>query len=392
MASGSERDVIVVGAGPAGATTATILAQKGYDVLLLDRQDFPRDKTCGDAVPAGAMNALTRLGMGDKIKSARERGLFYPLTQMRLVSPKGNAMVAPFVHEPGSQPSCVAPRLHFDAMIQQHAVDSGAEFRQGDVKEPLMENGRIVGVNARLNGHVETLRARVVVGADGVTSSITRALRPEPAQHEDKHRAVALRAYIDDLEEYPHEVEFYLYDEILPGYAWIFPTGHNTANIGLGMRLDHFRSKKGNLKQMLQAFLEMPDVKSRLKRGGQLHDVAVWQLNFGSQPHLQHVYDGALLVGDAAGFINPLTGGGIHNAIISAQLAAQTVDDALQRADTSRRSMQVYEARVHEAMWSGMRRSYFIQRWLLRFPSLVDLIVTRLKGNSELAKIFLTKL
>ncbi len=125
----------------------------------------------------------------------------------------------------------------------------------------------------------------------------------------DGHRAVALRAYIEDLELYPHEVEFYLYDKILPGYAWVFPAADNMANIGLGMRLDHFRRLKRNLKKMLQDFLEMPAIRERLKHGGVLRDVATWQLNFGSQRNLQHVYDGAVLVGDAAGFINPLTGG-----------------------------------------------------------------------------------
>ena len=385
-------DVIVVGAGPAGATSATVLAQKGYDVLLLDRQTFPRDKTCGDAVPAGAIEILLGLGMEAKIDAAVARGEFYPLQQMRLVSPKGHKLIAQFHQGARGSDSYVAPRLYFDAVIQQHAVDSGATFVQAEVKAPLLENGRVVGVQARVNGRLETLRSRVVVGADGVTSAITRALRPKEAQHVDKHRAVALRAYIEDLEEYPHEVEFYFYDEILPGYAWIFPIGRHKANIGLGMRLDHFRQRKGDLKQMLKRFLEMPEVKRRLKAGGQLRDVATWQLNFGSQKKLQHVYDGALLVGDAAGFINPLTGGGIHNALVSAQIAGETVAGALQSGDASRHAMQAYETRCHAALWDSMRRSFFIQRSLLRFPFLVDFLVRRMQANSALAKIFLTKL
>ena len=120
------------------------------------------------------------------------------------------------------------------------------------VKAPLIEDGRVVGVQAQVNGDVQDIRSKVVVGADGVTSAITRALRPKEKQHVDSHRAVALRAYIHDIEENPHEVEFYLYDEILPGYAWIFPAGKNTANIGLGMRLDVFRSDDYNLKEMLE--------------------------------------------------------------------------------------------------------------------------------------------
>lgn len=392
MGSGSEREVIVVGAGPAGATAATVLALQGHDVLLLDRQEFPRDKACGDGVPTGAIKLLKDLGMGDKIKAAAARGEFYPLNQMRLVSPKGKVLVAEFDKDPDGAKSYVAPRVHFDAAIQQHAVDSGAEFCRADVKEPVIENGRVVGVNARVNGHVETIRSRVVIGADGVTSAITRSLRPSQGQHKDRHRAVALRAYIEDLEEHPHEVEFYLYNEILPGYAWIFPTGEGTANIGLGMRLDYFRDKNKNLKRLLKQFLEMPSIKKRLKNGGELRNIATWQLNFGSQKALQHVYNGAILIGDAAGFINPLTGGGIHNSLVSAKIASETIDRALRRGDTSRESMKVYEERCHNEMWSGMRRSYFIQRWLLRFPFLVDFLVGGLRENSMLARTFLTKL
>ena len=387
-----ERDVIVSGAGPAGATTATILAQKGYDVLLLDRQEFPRDKTCGDAVPAGAIELLWRLGMKDKIERAVDRGEFYPLKGMRLFSPRGYELAAEFNTGKEGSDSYVAPRLYFDATIQRHAVDSGAEFRQAQVKEPIVEDGRVVGVRARDNGSVKEFHAAVVVGADGVTSPITRNLRPSEKQHVDKHRAVALRAYIDDIEEFPHEVEFYLYKNILPGYAWIFPTGKNKANIGLGMRLDHFREKDKNLQEMLQDFLDMPSVKKRLKHGGQLHDVATWQLNFGSQENLQNVYDGAILVGDAAGFINPLTGGGIHNALVSADLAAQTIDEAFTAGDTSRNTMGIYEQRIHDALWESMDRSFFMQRWFLRLPFIVDLLVRLMKENSILAKTFLTKL
>jgi flavin-dependent dehydrogenase len=256
----------------------------------------------------------------------------------------------------------------------------------------MLENGRVVGVKARLGGELEELRAKVVIDAAGVTSPILRAIRPEKNQHVDLHRAVALRAYIEDIEIYPGEVEFFLYNDILPGYAWIFPTGTEQANIGLGMRLDLFRNLKKNLKKMLDEFLQMPDIKKRLKRGGEIRDVAIWQLNFGSQKNLQHVYDGALLVGDAAGFINPLTGGGIHNAIISADLAVQVVHEALQKGDVSRNQMRYYEDLIHEAMWDSMKRSFFMQRTLMRFPFLIDFLVRRMHSNNSFTQAFLEKL
>ena len=107
---------------------------------------------------------------------------------------------------------------------------------------------------------------------------------------------------------------------------------------------------------------------------------------------MQHVYDGAILAGDAAGFINPLTGGGIHNAMISGELAAQTIDEALRAGDVSKSGLQVYEERCHDVLWDNMRRSFNIQRMLLRFPRLVDFLVRRFQENSRLAQTFLTKL
>lgn len=386
-----EYDVIVAGAGPAGSTAAMALAQAGRRVLLLDRETFPRDKTCGDAVPAGAIGILYEYGMQEKIAAAVARGDFYPVTSMRLISPRGYMVHTAFRFAPGGPYSYVCPRIHFDNVLFQHAVDSGAEFRQAQVKDAIVEHGQVVGVTARTDGRTEELRARLVIAADGVTSVIARRLRPPQDKPQKEHRAIALRAYIEDLEEFPQEIEFYLYNEILPGYAWIFPTGPHTANIGLGMRIDKFEAADEKLEAMLTRFLAFPDIRRRLQRGGVLRDVATWQLNFGSQ-RIQHAFDGALLIGDAGGFINPLTGGGIHNALISAQIAAQTADAALTHGDLSRQGLADHDRRCHAALWDNMRRSYNMQRWLLRFPFTIDVLVRLMGGNSRFAQTFLEKL
>lgn len=380
-----EREVIVVGAGPGGATAAMSLAQKGHDVLLLDRHTFPRDKTCGDGIPGGAIDILARLGMREKITQAG----FYPARSMLLVSPSGHDFSAPFKLSAGGSESYIVPRLQFDQVLVQHAVDSGAEFVPGQAMEPLMERGRVTGIRARLNGKIQDIRAQLVIAADGATSVIARALRPD--KQEDMHKAVAIRAYLEDFEEFAHQIEFYLYNGVLPGYAWIFPTGKGQANIGLGMRVDHFRRMKGNLEKMLDNFMGMPDIKKRLKPTTRVHSVMAWQLPFGSQ-RMQRAYEGALLVGDAAGLINPLTGGGIHNAIISGDLAAAAAHDAIQANDITRQRLKQYETLCDEAMWESMRNSFLLQHWLFRFPLLVDFLIKYMGANSRFAQTFLTKL
>jgi geranylgeranyl reductase family protein len=362
------------------------LAQKGYDVLMLDRQPFPRDKICGDGIPAGALDLLYSLGMEEKIRAAN----FYYIDKLRLVSPKGYTMDADLEEAHHKARSAIVPRMQFDVLLQQHAVDSGAEFREAQVKEPIVEDGQVRGVRARLNGSLSEIRAPLVIGADGVTSVVARALRPD--EHEEGHRAVALRAYVEDFEVLPHEVEFYLYDEILPGYAWIFPTAERQANVGLGMRLDLFREHGHNLKRLLERFLEMPEIRKRLRPGATVRDVATWQLNFGSQRNIQRTYDGAMLVGDAAGLINPLTGGGIANAVISSWLAASTAHQAFLKGDFRRDSLRMYDEYCQQRLWPGMRRSFFIQQLMVIIPWAIDWLIKRGQSDNEFAQTFMTKL
>ncbi len=324
--------------------------------------------------------------MGEKLETAFSRGDFYPLAHTQLITPKGQRVRAPLhTSERGYKP-CIATRLLFDALIQQHAIESGAEFRPCKVEKPLLDKGAVIGVKANCNGTLENIGARVVVGADGVNSVIERALRTQ-ARHTDEHRALALRAYIKGIELYPGEVEFYLYREILPGYAWIFPMGDDRANLGLGMRLDHYRKNSLKLKKMVDEFLAMPGIANRLKPGWEISGVAAWPLNFGSQNNLQYSFDGALLAGDAAGFINPLTGGGISRSLVSGRLAAQVVSRSLQAGDTSRSVLGEYEALCRNSLLAGMRRLFYLQKLFLRYPSLVDLAATVFKNNSSVKRL-----
>lgn len=381
-----EREVVVVGAGPSGSTAAMALAQQGHDVLLIDRKAFPRDKTCGDAIPGGAIEILYQLGMKERILAAD----FYPAYRMLLSSPNQYEIVADLHKGPQGGDSCIVPRYKFDAVLYDHAIASGAEFCQTQVKEPIIEDGQVKGVRVKVNGKVEEIRAKVVIGADGVTSVIARSLLDY--KHEDKHRAVALRAYVEDFEVIPHLVEFYLYKGILPGYAWIFPFGDSIANIGLGMRLDKFRKESKSLEDMLDIFMEIPAIKKRSNGRTALKDVATWQLNFGSKWDIQRTFDGAILIGDAAGLINPLTGGGIHNGVISAKLAADVIHNALSKNDFSRDSFISYERACTDKMEKGMKRSYLIQRTLLNMPVVVDWLVRWGSANGELAQTFVDKL
>jgi flavin-dependent dehydrogenase len=157
------------------------------------------------------------------------------------------------------------------------------------------------------------------------------------------------------------------------------------------MRLDKFRNVDKSLEDLVDIFLEMPAVKKRLQRGGELNDTSIWQLNFGSQD-MQRAFDGALLIGDAAGLINPLTGGGIHNGLMSALRATEIIDQAFVKDDFSLAQLGMYDEAVRQDTQANMRKSYFIQRSLLYFPMWVDLLLRFGGSNSSVAKIFIDKL
>ena len=372
-----DADVIVVGAGPAGSTAACILARRGLDVLLLDRKTFPRDKTCGDGFPPGSIEILNTLGLGDKIRAAG----FYPIHGIRLGSPSGRTWETSFQPKRDGAQFYIAPREQLDAIVQGYAVECGARFLQANVRGPLVESGRVVGVRTSVNGSDTEFTSHVVIGADGATSAIGRALRSD-GKRPDKSRSVAVRAYVDGIETLPHRAEFYFYKRLVPGYGWILPLGPDRANIGVVMRVDRLQATreakmpgpKSTLESLLDWFMNSPAVCKRLKPNYDREHVAAWQLANGSHRPEQRAFDGALLVGDAAALVDPLTGEGIRNALLSATLAAGVVMASIKRRDTTYSMLSEYDRLCDAQLVRQLRRSYHIQKWVTLAPWWVDLL------------------
>lgn len=158
------------------------------------------------------------------------------------------------------------------------------------------------------------------------------------------------------------------------------------------MRLDKFRGEENSLQQMLDVFLDIPAIKKRTSSSTSMSNIAQWQLNFGSKWDIPRSFDGAMLIGDAAGLINPLTGGGIHNGIISAKLAATAAHKALLSQDYSKAVFKEFEDACTKSMEKGMKSSFLIQRTLLTMPMIVDLLIRWGSSNGDLAQTFVNKL
>jgi len=286
-------DVVVVGAGPAGSSAALAVLQErpSARVALVDAAAFPRDKTCGDGLAPQAVTLLDMLGVPDVTAG------YAPVDRLRLRTPLGADVLCVPPH-----PAHVVPRMVLDDRIRSAALAAGAVAVRRRVRNVTLHADRIE-LDDRLVG-------RVVVAADGANSALRRALGV-PANPSD-HLAVAVRGYADAPKGVPEQ----LIDTVAdgwPAYAWSFPIGDGTANIGFGkLRSRMTGSGRDELYAPLAALLPGQPAREGTLRAHHL-PLSTWRPR---QP------DGrVLLVGDAASLINPLTGEGIYYSVLSGMLA-----------------------------------------------------------------------
>ncbi len=340
-----DADVIIAGGGPAGASAAARLAAAGVRVLLLDRQRFPRDKVCGDFVGPAALVELNALGV-----AAREGYRDTNVIREAALHLDGEELIHRPLPECDGLPAygrCI-PRQTLDYWVLDAARRAGAAVREGV---------RVTGYDVHPNGVTVAaehgrdplrLRARLLIGADGSSSTGARALRGRPPR--DADRIIAVRAYYEGDGGPEDRADLFFTAESFPGYYWLFPTGGGHANVGLGMVLETMPRADDHLRElMLRLVASDAALNRRLTKGRLLGKVVGWPLTT-YDPSLPIVGDRALLVGDAAGFINPLNGEGIQYALVSGRWAADTAVDALAADDWSEARLAPYAERARREL------------------------------------------
>jgi menaquinone-9 beta-reductase len=333
---GDQADVIVVGAGPAGSTTAYYLAQAGLDVLLLEKSRFPREKVCGDGLTPRGVKALVAMGI-----SVSEQDGWVRNKGLRVVG-AGKRMELPWP-ELSSYPGygLVRPRTDLDQMLARRAQQAGARLLEGvTVTGPVLDDrtGRITGVVAKAaDGDGErTYRARVIVAADGNSSrlSVSMGLR----KRDDRPLGVAVRTYYRSPRHDDDYLESWLDlwdgDRLLPGYGWIFGMGDGTSNVGLGLMNTSAAFGHTDYHGLLHKWLAGMPAEWGFTEENRTQPIrgAALPMGFNRTPHY---YQGLLLVGDAGGMVNPFNGEGIAYAMESGEILARTTAQALARARRS---------------------------------------------------------
>ena len=332
-----EWDVVVVGAGPAGSAAALSALRTRPDarVLLLDRAQFPRDKSCGDGIAPHALDELARLGAAHVLADR------VPVRRLRIVSPGGAEVTTTL-----ARPDVVVPRTLFDARLAEAAVARGAVLRRRTVRR----------VEVRRDGVLldRDLHARAVVGADGANGVVRRQVG-QPKQPAAA-TAVAVRGYASAPPGEPEQA-ILMTRQDWPAYAWSFGAGDGTANVGFGMLLPRLRAAPEGGRAELHGRL------AELLPGVEAERLVSHHLPLStSRPAPAH--GPVLLAGDALSLINPLTGEGIFYALLSGRLAGAA---AVGPGDPGR----TYAAALAVELGRHLRHTSLLARLTAR-PALVD--------------------
>jgi len=297
-------DAIVVGGWPGGSSAAAFLSSKGKKVLLIEKEKWPRDKTCGDAISGKSIKILNELGLIDAIEKSEHADV----EGVTFSSPEGKVVTIKFNREgKGINKGYVCRIEIFDNILWNKAKETADTLEESQVVDVIKENEKIVGVKVKHKDEsIEEYKGKIIIGADGVSSLVAKAIRGPDVDPE--HTCIAYRAYYQNVSELENNLEIHFVKSVMPGYFWIFQSRNKTANVGIGMVMKDMKKNNINLqKAMLDAIANNPLFAERFKNAKQITPIKAWSLPFGSKKRKVHA-ENVLLVGDAAGLVDPFSG------------------------------------------------------------------------------------
>jgi len=376
----SKYDVAIIGAGPAGCSCALALAKAGLKVALLDKESFPRDKVCGDAIPGRAVKTLKAID--PLFAEAFAQFAKKQVTKKTTLYYKGQQLTFSWV-----QPAYTCTRMEFDhflfSLVKEHSkTDIFTNTQPGTIT--IKEDH----VSIQIKNSDAIIEAKIVIGADGAHSTVAKQLTDKTLDR--RHHVGSVRAYYTGIAALNPEItEIYFDKQFLPSYLWVFPLHDNTANVGFGMLSSEIARKKVNIKKTFYDFIEQsPELKIKFKDAAMTGNLEGFGLPLGSNIG---TLSGTrfMLTGDAASLIDPISGDGIGNAMLSGKLAAEQVIRCFKQQDFSGVQMKQYDTTLLLALGKELKARYRAQRILSAMPVLLDVVF--LAGRIPFLKKMLQK-
>jgi geranylgeranyl reductase family protein len=359
----SRMDIAIVGAGPAGSSAAIFLARKGYSVTLIDKEQFPREKLCGDFINPINRPVFRAFGVEEKILSQQHEKVM----SFRMTSFSGEEAEAALACR-NEDAGLGLRRFDLDQILLKKAGSEGVGLFQNSKLRSIRKESNEWNLEIDRGGIVEHLRAPVLIGADGRNSWVAHNLGMVTAKS-TRGRSVGFQVRLTTSAKIDGKVEIHLFPG---GYAGVVGLGDHTITLG-------FAIDKGSLRQrhsperLLDSHLSVnPYLKEILRRSEVVGAMrSTYPVYF---PPRRFYADGVLLVGDAARISEPVTGEGIYFAMKSGELAARTVDQAFRRSDFSADHLRLYEHECRRAFARRLRINMLI-RWLMYRPAVLSPLI-----------------
>jgi geranylgeranyl reductase family protein len=373
-------DIVIIGAGPAGCSASIYLSKFKIPHVILEKDVFPRDKICGDALSGKVVSQLKRIDPRwvDELSS---NAIATPSWGVVFSSPNGNSVEIPFRHKPNEaahSPGFISKRINFDNFLFNKLDRNYATVLQNEeVKdvEITNENSLVTSLNY-------SITAKLVISAEGVRGLVAKKF----AKHtlEPKHHCAGLRAYYKGVKGLHPQgfIELHFVKEALPGYFWIFPLPDGRANVGIGMLSQYISKKKVNLKKLMEEVLESKQFKARFENAELEGKILGLGLPLGSK---KRTLSGNrfMLTGDSGSLIDPFTGEGIGNAMYSGKWAAEQAEKCIAANNYSATFLQVYDKHVYKKLGKEFQVSHLMQKLIL-FPRAFNWMIAKIKRNKEL--------